>query len=312
MTTFKWYQTGEAQKFTNTRDGEKKLGQELLTGLENEARFVVIGLPESIGIRQNLGIQGSESLWPEFLRSFCNVQSTSSLSGEYVSLGGELMVGGDSRVEEIDIVVSEIVRAIAESGKVPIVIGGGHNNAYGIIKAMSLARKTAIHTVNVDAHADLRSLEGRHSGNGFSYAMDEGFLDKYAMFGLHKNYNSKYIQDKIAADPQLYAMYYEDIFIENKISWDLAVAQTLQFVSSGNAGLEIDLDAVEGSLSSAASPCGLQSREVRNIIYHACREIKPIYFHIAEGAAQLENGLTNPLMGKLTSYLVTDFIRYHS
>jgi formiminoglutamase len=33
-------------------------------------------------------------------------------------------------------------------------------------------------------------LEGRHSGNGFSYAYEEGFL-KIFYFGLHENYTSK-------------------------------------------------------------------------------------------------------------------------
>jgi formiminoglutamase len=28
-------------------------------------------------------------------------------------------------------------------------------------------------------HSDFRILEGRHSGNGFSYAYEEGFLKKY-------------------------------------------------------------------------------------------------------------------------------------
>ncbi len=311
MTTFHWYKDGEALRHTNIRDGEVKLGQEMLEGLDPKAIFVVIGLPESIGVSLNRGIKGTESLWPEFLKSFCNVQSTAELSGEYISLGGILMTTEDSSINEIDGVVTEVIQAIADSGKVPIVIGGGHNNAYGIIKGMALSRKAGIQVINVDAHADLRRLEGRHSGNGFSYALEEGFLEKYAMFGLHKNYNSRYIREKIEADPRLMAIYYEDLFIENNISFDEAIAQTFQFLTPNKVGLEVDLDAIEHSLSSAASPCGLQSREVRSIIFRACRAIKPIYFHIAEGATRLENGQTNTLMGKLTAYLVTDFIRYH-
>jgi formiminoglutamase len=44
-----------------------------------------------------------------------------------------------------------------------------------------------VNAINFDAHSD-RILEGRHSGNGFSYAYEEGFLKKYFIFGLHEIY----------------------------------------------------------------------------------------------------------------------------
>jgi arginase family enzyme len=47
-----------------------------------------------------------------------------------------------------------------------------------VIKDQRLQRKT-INAINFDAHSDFRILEGRHSGNGFSYAYEEGFLKKY-------------------------------------------------------------------------------------------------------------------------------------
>jgi formiminoglutamase len=39
-----------------------------------------------------------------------------------------------------------------------------------------------VNAINFDAHSDFRILEGRHSGNGFSYAYEEGFLKKYFIF----------------------------------------------------------------------------------------------------------------------------------
>lgn len=59
----------------------------------------------------------------------------------------------------------------------PIAIGGGHNNAYPMLKGYSLAKKEKINAINCDPHADFRALEGRHSGNGFSYAVNDGYLD---------------------------------------------------------------------------------------------------------------------------------------
>ena len=68
---------------------------------------------------------------------------------------------------------------IVLADKKPIIIGGGHNNAYGNIKGTSLAIGEPINVINFDAHSDFRPEEGRHSGNGFSYAYTEGFLNYY-------------------------------------------------------------------------------------------------------------------------------------
>ncbi len=37
-------------------------------------------------------------------------------------------------VNRLDTIVSQIVQKIIAAGKIPIIIGGGHNNAYGNIK----------------------------------------------------------------------------------------------------------------------------------------------------------------------------------
>ena len=87
-----------------------------------------------------------------------------------------------------------VVERIRSGGAIPIVIGGGHNNSYGCLKGdSSSARKCNVNCLNIDAHSDLRALEGRHSGNGFSYAKEEGALGAYFMWGLQENYTPEYI-----------------------------------------------------------------------------------------------------------------------
>jgi formiminoglutamase len=127
-------------------------------------------------------------------------------------------------VVEIDKQVAALIQKVVTSGKIPIVIGGGHNNAYGNIKGAALGlqdagkiKKAQINVINFDAHADFRALEGRHSGNGFSYAMYEGFLNKYGMLGLHQNYMSQSMLDSIHKNKNIQAHFFEDIirFTEN-------------------------------------------------------------------------------------------------
>jgi formiminoglutamase len=44
-------------------------------------------------------------------------------------------------VKKIDKDVSHIIFNIIKLGKIPIIIGGGHNNAYGNIKGSALAKE---------------------------------------------------------------------------------------------------------------------------------------------------------------------------
>jgi formiminoglutamase len=79
----------------------------------------------------------------------------------------------------------------------------GHNNSYGNIKGSALAKGKPLTPLIL---MPILILESRgHSGNGFSYAYEEGFLKKYFVFGLHENYTSKSVLDiikkqKIACD----------------------------------------------------------------------------------------------------------------
>ena len=202
------------------------------------------------------------------------------------------------------------------SGKIPIVIGGGHNNAYGNIKGAALGlqeagkiKKAQINVINFDAHADFRALEGRHSGNGFSYAMHEGFLNKYGMLGLHQNYMYQSMLDTIHKNKNIQAHFFEDIFVTQKIALEQATEILLYFTRNGYSGIEIDLDAIENVLSSAVSPCGFSSTQARQFIHQTAVKNKIAYLHICEGAVELENGQKSSTIGKLISYLVSDFVK---
>src|SRR5690606_4538479 len=124
-----------------------------------------------------------------------------------------------------------------------IVVGGGHNNSYGIIKGTALGKAESINTINFDAHTDFRTLEGRHSGNGFSYAFEEGFLNNYFIFGLHENYTSKMVFQRIKQfQERVKYNTYEQIAIRKEKSFSTEMQQALEFVATRNFGIELDLD----------------------------------------------------------------------
>lgn len=315
----------------NKREGEVKFGECVQT-IEDDnweaalkasaAKFVLVGIPEDIGVRANYGIGGTYTLWQPALKALLNVQESKCLKGEQLLVLGAfdfsdiMEQSKDKTIDElrelvsyIDDTVAPIIQKIAAAGKIPIVIGGGHNNAFPILKGISEARKTALNCINLDAHTDFRQMEGRHSGNGFRYAHREGFLNKYEVIGLHENYNAQDIIDEVIDDPDLHFSFYEDIFLREKFSFFEAVENAIERVAGKLTGIELDLDCIENVLSSAATPCGISTIHARQYISWCSKQLSPAYLHLPEGAVTLDDGRTNNLTPKLVTYLITDFIK---
>ena len=118
----------------------------------------------------------------------------------------------------------------------PIAIGGGHNNAYPLIKGSAKGLYKAgriplaqINCINLDAHTDFRPSEGRHSGNGFRYAEEDGYLQKYCAVGVHENYLPQNVWLDIVNNPFIDFITYEDIFLHEKKDFIQAVAHAAGF-----------------------------------------------------------------------------------
>lgn len=311
------YSADEIKNLTKIRVGETKLGERINQNWQaQDVKFVLVGIAEDIGVKVNKGIGGTATTWQSFLNAFLNIQSISRLRGLEVGIYGCLSfdelkdaINAES-VEKIDELVEKVIFEISNCGKIPIVIGGGHNNAYPIIKAISKAQKQAINTINLDAHADFRAAEGRHSGNGFRYAMQENFLKKYAIIALHENYNSQVIIDEIMGNKNIQFTFWEDIFLREKLNFQEAIREAISFIKNAPNGVELDLDCIENVLSSAMTPCGISSTHARQYIYQTAIH-QPLYLHICEGATQLETGQQFSSLGKLISYLVSDFMKVY-
>lgn len=326
-------------KITNYRNGEIKFGERIQTVPEDknlvaflmitEAKYVLIGIPEDIGVRANLGRAGTASAWKNALKSIVNIQNNRFCKGSKLLILGEVDVTESMEiaktlnyekkedrkiffklVEEIDKDVSHIVFTIIKAGKIPVIIGGGHNNAYGNIKGAALAKGKPINAINFDAHSDFRILEGRHSGNGFSYAYEEGFLKKYFIFGLHENYTSKSVLDSMKkTEGRIRYNTYDEIAIRKEKNFEQEIFKAFNFIKNENFGIEIDLDAIPNIASSAMTLSGFSVEELRQFINHFGQSNNASYIHICEGAPSLDNEKNDHLIGKLIGYLLTDFIK---
>jgi formiminoglutamase len=317
MKHFRTYSRHDVLNITRLRRYETRLGEKLRVA-ENgaaiqsfldstPARFILFGIPEDLGVRANHGIGGADTAWMPFVQSLVNIQSTDKFTGDELALLGhfdfsevagvieENARGEDERIDAlrhavaniVDEEVEELVKLITSAGKFPIAIGGGHNNAYpilkgaakGLLKAGTLT-KAQLNAVNQDAHADFRVEEGRHSGNGFRYAMQEGYLGKYAVFGLHENYNPQSMLDDLYSNLNIQYSFFEDIFLHEKLNFRQAVAQAFNFTDDQHIGVELDLDGVQQVLASASSPVGIPVNCARQYMSFAGQNPRLAYLHI--------------------------------
>lgn len=346
MKHFTFYHKQDLLNGTRLRRYETKLGEKLRVVEKpdalaqqlqsSSARFVLFGIPESIGVQANYGLAGAETAWQYFIQAFSNIQSTDKFTGDEMIVAGYFdftdvirVIDSHSKSKDekvdacrhavaniIDEEVEELVKIIISAGKIPIAIGGGHNNAYPLLKGSAKAlhkagklEKPSLGAVNVDAHADFRIMEGRHSGNGFRYAMEEGYLGKYAIVGLHENYNPQSMLDDLYSNINIQYVFYEDIFIHEKLNYIQALAQAFRFVDENYIGIELDMDAVENTLASALTPCGLTPTLARQYMNFAGNNPKIAYVHICESAATLQSGDENVMIGKQLAFLVSDFVK---
>ncbi|WP_339917878.1 formimidoylglutamase [Yeosuana marina] len=332
------FNNSELKKLLNKRSGESKFGEHvnLLTSISNiyeqlenlDVTHVIIGLPEDVGVFANYGKSGAYNTWNTVLKYLLNIQNNEFTNAKGVLILGHLdftdemlkvsklnqskrkdILKARKIVKKIDAHVTHIIHQIVLAGKKPIIIGGGHNNAYGNIKGSSLALGTPINVVNFDAHTDFRPEEGRHSGNGFSYAYAEGFLKNYFVFGLHENYTPEKLFNSLKKINSIAYNTFESIEVRKELSFKSEMKRALEHVSFTAFGIEIDCDAIQNISSSAITPSGFGVNKTRAFVNFFGKHENTCYLHICEAIATPEN---ESQIGKLITYLITDFMRANS
>jgi len=329
----------DKNKLVNKESGDSKFGNhvQLITDTCNiydqlknlDVDYVIFGIPEDVGVFANHGLSGTSTAWEATIKILLNTQNNQftnpnrlavlgylDFNDEQIALS-ELSQNKDSDIRKamkmvntIDTHVTQLMHDIIKAGKKPIVIGGGHNNAYGNIKGTSLALNTSINVINLDAHTDFRAEEGRHSGNAFSYAYAEGFLDQYFVFGIHENYMLQHVLETIKhLSARIAYNSFDDLMIRKTLKFKAECKRALEFVSHKPFGIEIDCDAIEGIPSSAMTPSGFSPNKTREFLNYFASHKNVQYLHICEAAPNLAPKKMVKHTAKLISYLITDFMK---
>lgn len=305
----------DIQSYKNKRDNErhvaddvflpdpaKTIKENLTSAKANGVKFVIVGIPEDIGPRANCGKGGCKHGWQQFLPVFFNQQSNQFFDWSQVMLLGSVEVDDLQKqsnhavisdhklvslrelVGRLDERVTEVLTPIFAEGFHVIVIGGGHNNAYPIIKSVNSALNQKVSCVNLDPHADFRDMEGRHSGNPFRYAHAHGFLEKYCVVGLHEQKNNQStIEALMAAHFPFYT--FQQLFVRNTISFEDALEEAYAYIAMEPvSGIEIDVDSVKHMPSSAYSVTGFSSEQAMRFVSRLADNKNCKYLHLCEAA----------------------------
>ena len=96
MDFVRFYSEKELAKLTSARAGEEKLGAAVKTvsnweELKNtQSKYVLLGIPEDIGVRANHGKPSTRDAWVTGLQSFCNIQNNHLTHAENLIVLGEI------------------------------------------------------------------------------------------------------------------------------------------------------------------------------------------------------------------------------
>jgi formiminoglutamase len=139
-------------------------------------RAVLIGFPQDEGVRRNGGRVGAARAPDEIRRWLHRLTPSDCQADIHVADLPPLDLGNvriSGELEESQAALGEIVAAVLQHEAIPIVLGGGHETAYGHFLGYA-AEKRNVGIINLDAHLDLRPLTDSkgHSGSPFRQALE--------------------------------------------------------------------------------------------------------------------------------------------
>jgi formiminoglutamase len=151
--------------------------------------IVLLGVCNEVGVLANGGRPGAME-GPIYFRKALTRLTDGCLGTRGLWDAGDVPSSVDYPVffEAAEAVVSATLR----QGAFPIVIGGGHDCAYGDYLGLCALRDQAPPAViNIDAHLDMRPVEGPSSGNPFYRMLEHGLPgDDLAAIGLLRERNA--------------------------------------------------------------------------------------------------------------------------
>nr|NLI51189.1 formimidoylglutamase [Propionibacterium sp.] len=168
------------------------------------ADVMVVGFCSDEGVRRNLGRPGAVDGPAAVRAALAQLAAPRRADGSVPALAdaGDVLVG-DGDLEGAQELLGDAVRRIVDAGALAVVVGGGHEVAYGTFLGVAASRRAApparLGVLNLDAHFDLRAADRATSGTPFRQMFDRQAERErslaYAVAGLSPANNTRALFD---------------------------------------------------------------------------------------------------------------------
>ncbi|GAA4274150.1 formimidoylglutamase [Aquimarina gracilis] len=268
--------------------------------------FAVLGYVCDEGVKRNQGRIGAVE-GPQAIRKMM-----ASLSNHFSSDVQLLDVGNmtciDQDLEETQQDTSDSIALLLQHAIFPIVLGGGHDLAYAHYNGIKkqFPNKT-IGIINLDAHFDLRKVEGKgNSGTPFFQIAQENKDFNYLCLGIQKESNNRELFE-VATNYKVDYLLNTEFTSQNKQK----VAQTVaNFINTVDlVYLTIDIDGFSSAYApgvSAPSPFGFSIDIAMETIQQICKSNKLISADLVELNPTYDiDNCTARLAARIAYYMMT-------
>ncbi|NET33668.1 MAG: formimidoylglutamase [Cyanothece sp. SIO1E1] len=295
---FRWHQVVRIENAFKLEDGSEK---------------VLLGFPCDVGVERNRGRLGAAE-GPDYFRESVGSLCWHGDEAGFVDIGN--IYPDRNNLEEAQVELGKLVHVLLQKQKIPCIIGGGHETAFGhYLGIASYLKETKpdakLGIVNIDAHFDLRSYdELPNSGTPFLQALDHAVNNdteaEYFVYGINPQNNTKslfetadrfgvkYVINQKVNSNSMQSIEKLESFIQDKTHIYLTICLDVFEVSIAPG---VSAPAWQGvKLSHAQQVLNLIKKSGRMISMDVC-ELNPRYDHntiTAKTAGMLVAGFMDP------------------
>lgn len=331
MIELRMFSRSKITELTSASEGSTKFGERVLSLdvandmhiqlIRSTAKYVLLIIPEIISDTRDT----TKKKWGKLLVPLLNTQHNSYNKGHKVLMLGSLSASENlteryRSVEDkeekkelqaaiktqLNKEISHLSYLISSAGKKMIVISESQENAYGILKGVSLANNKAVNVINLDTLPDFDA----DAQNGFGLAFKEKFLGNYFVFGIDESKVKKQQLSQLGKYPEnIKFNTFEAVEIRQEKSFPHEMNEALAFIDSAKYGVEVDSNILTKFPSSRGkNHSGYDFNKVRSFVSFFKRSKNSSYMHISEIAPDFDDQKAMQKTSELISYLVTDFI----
>ncbi len=165
--------------------------------------YALLGFASDLGVAHNFGRIGAK-LAPNIIRQFLSRLTIPALNPCYDC--GNLVVDNDLSLLDAQKIFAQKIALLLKHGITPLVLGGGHETAYGHYLGLMRGCSANIAILNFDAHFDLRNLANDEAGNSgtpfrqiYNQCQAQGREFNYYCVGIQPRANTQALYDFAAS-----------------------------------------------------------------------------------------------------------------